>query len=117
VSYTSKQLLAVQAALPVESGQALATFVTANPHWRGAQWADVLDVLADSDSNLEVTEPMWDGLEAAGALTEARRPYITLVTLTLLYAHPGEPEHPSEAEVLTAIDMVLASATVTGSEP
>jgi hypothetical protein len=28
-----------------------------NPHWRGAHWADCLDVLVDSDSNLEVTPP------------------------------------------------------------
>jgi hypothetical protein len=86
--------LDVQVALPVESDLALANFVAINPHYNGAQWADVLDILGDSDSHLEVTEPIYERLVAArkAGRCPAHPPHlIVYVTLTLLYAHKRPP--------------------------
>jgi hypothetical protein len=85
----TKRVLAVEAALPEESAAALARFTTMNPHWRGAHWADVLDVLYDSDSNLDVTEPIYEALRG---LPEVELALVGYVTLTLLYAHQEAPE-------------------------
>lgn len=51
---------------------------TANPHMRGADVADILDMLADADSNLDVTEPFWA-------------------------ANPGLPDHPADAVAARAL--------------
>jgi hypothetical protein len=90
--------LDVQAALPVESDMALSNFVEINPNYRGAEWADVLDILGDADANLEVTEPIWEALEAVSnhGMPVVRGQavpthLITYVTLTLLYAHKTPP--------------------------
>ncbi len=53
--------LAVQKTLSLEeTTAALARFTSANPRWQGAEVADVLDTLADSDSYLDVVEPMHE---------------------------------------------------------
>ena len=90
--------LDVQSALPVESDLALANFVAINPHYNGAQWADVLDILGDADANLEVTEPVWEALEAVSThgMPVVRGQavpthLITYVTLTLFYAYKTPP--------------------------
>lgn len=49
---------------------ALERFVTVNPHYRGADWADVLDVLFDGDAHLDITESA-DSFEDAVALVTA----------------------------------------------
>lgn len=52
-------------------------FTTLNRHWRGAQCADILDVLADSDSDLDQTEPFFEAnpdvadLDGAGVAARA----------------------------------------------
>jgi hypothetical protein len=101
MSATTKQLLLVQEKMAVLAEAALSTFVSRNPHYNGAQWADVLEVLDDSDSNLDVVEPVIEVLWEE--MTEEQRPYIRLVTLTLLYATQGAPtveQVKSQIEVL-----------------
>ena len=70
----------LQANMPTEVHIALLHFVGANPSYDGAQWWDVLSVLRDSDSHLDIIEPLaehfgaeWDTLHS-------------FVTLTLIYA-------------------------------
>lgn len=100
----TKRLLAVEAALPAEAARALDRFTTMNPHWRGAGWADCLDVLHDSDSNLEVTEPIYETLSGS-SLDDGQMRYVGLVTLTLFYA---DGEAPTVDEVEAAVRTVVA---------
>jgi hypothetical protein len=85
----TKRLLAVAQRMPIMSQLALSRFVRANPSWNGAGWAEVLDVLDDSDSDLEVVEPVYDALEPL--LAPELRGYISLVTLTMHWAQPDRP--------------------------
>lgn len=98
--------LDVQRALPEVSDKALAKFLTVNPNWRGAEWADCLSVLCDSDSNLEVSEPLWEALSADGFITDDTRRFITPVTLTLYYG--GEGEVPTPQAVRIGVNMTRA---------
>lgn len=36
--------------------QALTRFVEVNPHYNGADWWDVMEILFDSDAHLDITE-------------------------------------------------------------
>ena len=67
--------------MPDECKLALERFVKVNPSWNGANWEDCLDVLLDSDSHLEVEEPLY---EALGTMAPE-------IGVTLLYAHAGPP--------------------------
>jgi hypothetical protein len=59
--YSSDRFLAVQDALYPEQKEAvLNAFTTDNPNWRGAHVADILATLVDTDSYLDVTEPLFD---------------------------------------------------------
>ena len=64
-----------------EALDALIRFTELNPNWKGANWDDCLDTLIDSDSHLDVTEPLYEDeyLRSFGQLAEA-------VAITLLYA-------------------------------
>ena len=79
----SQALSHIEESMPEHSGMALARFTAANPHWHGAHWADVLDVLNDSDSNLDVVEPVIERLWPK--LSETQRQYVGLIVLTLLW--------------------------------
>src|SRR5262245_21128082 len=72
--------------MPAESAKALTTFLQINPRWEGAKWDDCLDVLLDSDSNLEVTEPVYEELDAEGFTAKTHPGLISAVTLTCFYA-------------------------------
>ena len=102
----TKALLAVERVLSVQSDLALARFVALNPHQRGIAWADALDMLDDSDSNLEYTEPVWEALDARGFITDETRLYVNLVALTLLWAS-DEGHPPSPFDVEGAVTTVL----------
>ena len=91
---TVDQLLTVEKMMPEQSAQALDTFTTINPSYEGAGWADCLDVLADTDARLDITEPIYEALE--GRATEAQRPYIGLIALTLLFTADERPPTPDE---------------------
>lgn len=73
--------------MPDEARLALSKFVEINPHYRGAGWDDCLDVLLDSDSHMDVTEPLH--LDGKGSLPAA-------VAITLLYASRAFAEAPPE---------------------
>jgi hypothetical protein len=57
-----KALMAVSAQMETDPrGKALLDrFVADNPHYDGADVADVIDVLADTDSCISWTEPLYD---------------------------------------------------------
>jgi hypothetical protein len=68
--------------MPEASRLALLKFTELNPHWRGAHWDDCLDTLIDSDSHLELTEPLYEASKEtpySGFLVEA-------VGITMLYS-------------------------------
>lgn len=93
--------LVIERVLSVQSDLALDKFVELNPHMRGATWADVLSVLDDGDAHLAVTEPIYEALHKTGfvrRLGKANGRYITLVTLTLLWANTNRPPSPFDVE-------------------
>jgi hypothetical protein len=92
---TDQALRWVTTHMPKESADALALFTQVNPHWRGAGWDDCLAILLDSDSNLEVTEPMYDDIRLSdmGSLPAA-------VALTCFYASKTFAEAPTEIQTL-----------------
>ncbi len=58
--------LAVQRTLSIEeTTEALGRFTRANPHWQGAEVADVLDTLADGDAYLDLVEAMHELADVA----------------------------------------------------
>lgn len=67
--------------MPEENKLALERFVRVNPSWNGANWEDCLDVLLDSDSHLDVTEP----------LAEEDIEMSSEIGVTLLWAYGGAP--------------------------
>ncbi len=46
--------------MPEQSKAALAQFTSVNPHYRGADWDDVLEILLDSDADLQWTQPLTE---------------------------------------------------------
>jgi len=72
----------VREKMPVASSVALDRFTTINPHWQGAGWDDCLDVLIDSDSHIDLVEPLYEACKETPhdfRLAEA-------VGITLLYS-------------------------------
>ena len=56
-----RRLMAVGRALTAEQREEIVTrFTGLNPHWRGADVEDILDALADGDSDLAQTEPFYE---------------------------------------------------------
>src|SRR5262245_30270816 len=74
----TKLLLGIEAKFPEEAVAALENFTAINWHYRGANWSDCLEVLMDSDSHLDVTEPQPDRESA-------------YIAVTLLYARKQVP--------------------------
>ena len=81
--------------MPDEVDLALAKFVSINPHYNGAAWWDCLDVLIDSDSHLDITEPMAEAMDEWDILR-------AFITMTLIYA--------SEAFATTFTDRMRVNA-------
>lgn len=78
--------------MTVHADLAVRKLAEVDPNQRGIDWWTALGILIDGDYHLAVTEPVWDALEF---LPESRKPFITPVTLTLLYSglggvRPGE---------------------------
>ena len=78
---TTHRLLRTEKVMTDDSRRALAAFVKVNPHYNGAHWADCLEVLVDSDSHLDITEPMYDLLSEV--LSEEALSYLSMVCVTL----------------------------------
>lgn len=54
-------VMAVTAALSQEQMETIVSrFTAVNPHWRGAEVADILDALDQGDSDLATTEPFFE---------------------------------------------------------
>jgi len=87
-------LLAVQKYMPARSVGALKHFVETNPHYKGAQWADALDVLLEHDAHCELTQAIYDDLRIVVPIgTEG---WILPVFLTMLYNNKGLPPYATE---------------------
>ena len=108
-----ERLMWVAHNMPDECALALERFTRANPRWRGANWEDCLDMLLDSDSHLELTEPMYETYEGAftaldiddnGALA-----LVCPIAVTLLYAC-GEP--PRVLDVLAVLEHALGTTSL-----
>lgn len=97
---TSDPLIAIEKALPRSLRDIfLSNWFALNPQHRGAQVADVLEQLVDSDSNLEVTEPL---LAKWSNASEVARSLLRPAILALYYIY-GEPPTQTEALAL-AVD-------------
>lgn len=67
--------------MPTESAAAIAQFVARNPHYQGANWDDVLEILLDADADLQWTEPIHEVDESFPA-----NPLESAVATTLAWA-------------------------------
>jgi len=70
---TSDELTAAVNSLdPGVRQRALDWFTTVNPHWKGANWDDVVDALLQADAHLDITEALdpWTPEAAVTAITE-----------------------------------------------
>lgn len=81
--------------MPAESVAAVRQFVAVNPHFGGAGWDDVLDIILDSDADLQWTEPLhaFDESFPANVLESA-------VTTTLAWAVEGFIERPAAEQII-----------------
>jgi hypothetical protein len=77
--------------MPAFAERALANFIQVNPNWKGASWADCLQPLDDSDSNLEVTEPEYDWQVHQLGVNSGAIKFVNVVSLTLYWAFPTIP--------------------------
>lgn len=82
-------LLAIQRHFPKESLDALAYFTELNTNARGADWADALDMLLESNAHCDITDMVYEDLRPMVPLGDI--PYIAPMTLTLMYAKRGLP--------------------------
>lgn len=97
-----RRLMWVALNMPVECKLALERFCQANYRWRGANWEDCLDVLIDSDSHLELTEPLWEEfVSITDNEDDVLLRLIGPISVTLFYAN-GEP--PTLDDVVTVME-------------
>jgi hypothetical protein len=82
-------LLAIQRHFPKESSAALEYFTQLNTNARGADWADALEMLCESDAHCDITEMVYDDLRPLVPMDNLG--YIVPITLTLIYAQRGNP--------------------------
>jgi hypothetical protein len=94
-SDASKRLLRTEAVMRLHSSKALDRFTRVNPQYRGGYWSDCLDILLDSDTHVEVTEPLY---EAMTDESDSRRAYISAVAVTLLWADGAESVTPERVQ-------------------
>ena len=81
----SWSLAVADAMTDIEHRVFMERFLAANPHWNGAQAADVLEALCERDSNLDQVEPFFErfpefvmdgGPETARALIWSAQPLL-----------------------------------------
>src|SRR5688500_2089676 len=72
----TQRLLRTQRVMAIHANTAYTRFVARNPQFQGADWADCLDRLLDSDAHLELTEPLYDQLQD---VTDEQRAFIAPV--------------------------------------
>jgi hypothetical protein len=86
----------LQAGMPSEIATALRNFTALNPSYRGAEWWDILSILRDSDSHLDVIEPMAEAMSEWGTLQ-------SFVVLTLCYSSRAFYNEWTTAERIIAV--------------
>lgn len=88
--------------MPIESGAAINQFVVRNPHYAGAGWDDVLDILLDADADLTWTTPLTDVDESfpANVLESA-------VTTTMAWAVEGFVEQTPAEQIATVRNIII----------
>ena len=91
-----------------EAKQALEHFVTVNPSWNGADWIDCLDQLLDSDSHIELTEPLYEEFEAA--YFDDGLELVCPIAVTLLWSHRFTSEVVTVADVLGILERRITHA-------
>jgi hypothetical protein len=79
---TAEYLAWVREKMPVGSAVALDRFTTINPHWQGAGWDDCLATLIDSDSHIDLVEPLYEATKD----TPHDFRLVEAVGITLLYS-------------------------------
>lgn len=95
--------LAVQDALTEDEQQKIVRgFVALNPHYQGAEVADILSELENADSHLDILEPMWD----AHAIDIGKYPQ-GLFSMAGLAAVYLADERPGWDEVKALMDRVV----------
>jgi len=86
--------LAIQKYLPKRAEGALHHFVKTNPHMDGAQWADALHLMVESDAHCDLTEAIYGDLKPIVPLgTEL---WISPIFITLLYYNKGHVPYATE---------------------
>src|SRR4249920_3801329 len=96
----SGQLRWVRENMPLVSAVALQNFIMVNPSWNGAGWDDCLDMLLDSDSHLELTEPLYEQAEDEEV---ERLELVSPIAITLLWSHRFDREVVTLDEVRSVL--------------
>lgn len=92
--------------MPAECVLALGGFVAINPQLRGIEWWDALEMLIDSDSHLDVTEPLVEEMPDWNRLHD-------YVAITLFYASL----HFRNMDTAQRVMSVRATIEVNSREP
>ena len=99
-----ERLMWVHTNMP-EGTKALENFITVDPRWNGADWIDILDVLLDTDSHIELTEPLYEQAEAAGVQPLE---LVCPIAVTLLWSHRFDSEVVLINEVSDILERVAS---------
>ncbi len=95
-----------------ETATALDRFTRENIHWKGAEIADVLDALADSDSYLDVVEPMH---ERAGVAVPEEGLLRACTLATVLIEGPAVTTWERVEPLVVRVRACLAASAARGS--
>lgn len=87
--------------LPQLSQSAINQFVVRNPHYRGAGWDDVLEIIMDADADLQWTTPLEEVDDTFPA-----NPLESAVTTTYAWAVEGFVERPALEQIATVRDTI-----------
>lgn len=86
--------------MPDESKDALALFTQLNRNYRGAHWEDCLEILSNSDAELEIIEPMAIDMDDWSRLHE-------YVAITLIFSDRDFVEsNTNEERIVKVRDLV-----------
>jgi hypothetical protein len=83
------KLLTIQRLLPAESQQALSYFVELNSKMDGADWADALDMLCETDSHCDITDHIYEECKAFVPIDGLE--FVVPLTITMIYSRRGTP--------------------------
>jgi len=107
----TRMLLDIEELLSDHSKKALEHFVETNPHYRGAHWADALDIMLEADAHVGLTEAIYEDLKPIVPL--GKEPWIVPVFLTLMYARKGHVPYATEVAYWHGLVTGLAEKSCT----